>query len=69
VIFESALAGLSPLLAQASAEAVAQVGRGRIVGGWEYVWASYAIAWTSVTLYALSLYVRRPRADAQLPKE
>ncbi|HEX8818637.1 MAG TPA: hypothetical protein VF794_01825 [Archangium sp.] len=43
---------------------LAQVGVGRVQGGWEYIWASYAIAWTSLSLYALSLWVRRPKTDA-----
>ena len=43
---------------------LAQVGSGRVQGGWEYIWASYAIAWTSLSLYALSLWVRRPKTDA-----
>jgi hypothetical protein len=47
------------LLAQA-ADAAARVGSGRIVGGWGYVWVSYAIAYGSMGLYALSLWVRRP---------
>jgi hypothetical protein len=42
---------LSPLLAQ--------VGSGRIQGGWEYIWAAYLIAWASLSLYALSLWLRR----------
>ena len=39
-------------------------GVGRIVGGWDYVTAAYGVAWTGLVLYALSLWVRRPRADA-----
>lgn len=38
------------------------VGSGRIVGGWGYVWASYGIAWGGIALYALSLWLRRPRS-------
>jgi hypothetical protein len=34
---------------------------GYIVGGWEYVWASWGIAWLGMVLYAASLYVRRPK--------
>ncbi len=41
---------------------LAQVGSGRVQGGWEYIWASYAIAWGSLSLYALSLWLRRPKA-------
>jgi hypothetical protein len=47
------------LLAQA-AESAPRVGYGRIQGGWEFVWASYAIAWGGMALYALSLWLRRP---------
>lgn len=50
------------LLAQATAEHVQQmseqVGAGRIVGGWGYVWACYAIAWAGMALYAVSLWTR-----------
>jgi len=50
------------LLAQATAEHVqemSQVGAGRIVGGWEYVWACYLIAWIGIGLYTVSLLLRR----------
>ncbi|HYV44457.1 MAG TPA: hypothetical protein VFA20_06320 [Myxococcaceae bacterium] len=50
------------LLAQATAEHVqemSQVGAGRIVGGWEYVWACYLIAWIGIGLYTVSILVRR----------
>jgi hypothetical protein len=43
---------------------LAQVGSGRIQGGWEYIWSAYGIAWASLSLYALSLWVRRPKANA-----
>ena len=33
-----------------------------IVGGWEYVWAGYGVAWTALLLYALSLVLRLRRA-------
>ena len=42
---------------------LAAVGEGRIQGGWEYVRAAYAIAWTGLSLYALSLWVRRPKEE------
>jgi hypothetical protein len=42
---------------------VAAVGEGRIQGGWEYVKAAYGICWTGLALYALSLWVRRPREE------
>ncbi len=42
----------------------ADVPMGRIQGGWEYVWASYAITWTGIVAYAVSLWVRnRAAAD------
>jgi len=51
------------LLGQATAEHVEEmsraVGTGRIVGGWEYVWACYLIAWIGIALYAVSLWARR----------
>lgn len=34
---------------------------GYIIGGWEYIWASWGIAWAGIALYALSLFVRRPK--------
>lgn len=52
------------LVAQATADAAARVGVGRIVGGWGYVWACYGIAYGTMAAYALSLWVRRPRQDA-----
>lgn len=48
------------LMAQAS-YAAERVGSGRIEGGWEFVWASYAIAYASLVLYALSLWWRRSK--------
>jgi hypothetical protein len=48
---------------------LAQVGMGRIQGGWEYIWAAYGIAWTSLSLYALSLWLRRPGKAASDSKE
>ena len=48
---------------------LAQVGAGRIQGGWEYIWAAYAIAWTSISLYAVSLWLRRPGKAANPTKE
>lgn len=47
-----------------SSSAGQMVGRGRLVGGWEYVWASYIVTWTGIVLYALSLWVRRPKGEA-----
>ncbi len=48
---------------------LAQVGSGRVQGGWEYIWASYAIAWGSLALYALSLWLRRPGKAVNESKE
>jgi hypothetical protein len=42
---------------------LAAVGEGRIQGGWEYVKAAYAICWTGLALYAVSLWARRPREE------
>jgi cyanate permease len=52
---------MSPLLAQ--------VGSGRIQGGWEYIWAAYLIAWACLSLYALSLWLRRPGQATNDSKE
>lgn len=52
------------LLAQVT-DAAERVGSGRIQGGWEFVWASYAIAYGSLALYALSLWWRRPGRGAR----
>jgi len=54
------------LLAQVAA---GEVGSGRIQGGWGYVWASYGITWGALTLYALSLWLRRPKNSPVGPKE
>ena len=40
---------------------LAQVGSGRIQGGWGYVWACYGLTLATLLLYTLSLWVRRPR--------
>ncbi|ATB34268.1 hypothetical protein [Melittangium boletus] len=47
-------------LYEVSTAVLAQVGEGRIKGGWGYIWSSYAIAWGSLALYGLSLWMRRP---------
>jgi len=39
-------------------EAAPEIGKGAIVGGWEYVWGAYAVAWTGIILYSLSLWLR-----------
>ena len=48
---------------------LAQVGSGRIQGGWGYVWTSYAIAYGALALYSLSLWLRRPKQAAPEMKE
>jgi len=52
------------LLLSQVADAAERVGSGRIQGGWEFVWASYAVAYLSMVLYAVSLWWRRPRPAA-----
>jgi len=42
---------------------LAAVGEGRIRGGWEYVRAAYAICWTGLSLYAVSLWIRSRRSE------
>lgn len=48
---------------------LAQVGAGRIQGGWEYILSAYGIAWVSISLYALSLWLRRPGKAVNTSKE
>ncbi|RJS16346.1 hypothetical protein DRW03_30880 [Corallococcus sp. H22C18031201] len=57
------MTSLSTLLVLAQA-AANPVGTGRIQGGWGYVWASYGITWAALALYALSLWMRRPRTPS-----
>lgn len=47
------------------------VGSGKIQGGWEYIWAAYLITFAALTLYSLSLWLRRreERAPAERPEE
>jgi hypothetical protein len=47
-----------------SALAAETVGTGRIVGGWGYVWACYGLTWGAFTLYAFSLWLRRPKLES-----
>jgi hypothetical protein len=37
--------------------ALAQMGK--IIGGWEYIWAAYILTWTGIVVYATSLFLRR----------
>ena len=41
---------------------LAQVGLGRIQGGWEYIWAAYGIAWASLS--SLTPVLTRPEPAA-----
>jgi hypothetical protein len=50
-------------LAQLGVRAAESVGRGRIEGGWGYVWAAYAITWGALAGYGLFLWFRRPPSD------
>ncbi|GMU11419.1 hypothetical protein [Corallococcus caeni] len=43
---------------------LAQVGSGRLQGGWGYVGACYGISVAAFVLYSVSLWARRPRAAA-----
>ena len=54
------------VLAQAAA---GQVGSGRVTGGWSYVWVSYGITWGALSVYSLSLWLRRPKKLSAGPKE
>jgi hypothetical protein len=56
------------LLAQQASDASSRVGSGRIQGGWEYVWASYAITWGAIILYTIFLWRRRPEATTGKPE-
>jgi hypothetical protein len=56
-----------PFVFAQAADAASRVGVGRIVGGWDFVHAAYGVAWTGLALYALSLWVRRPRGAAPSP--
>ena len=37
------------------------VGSGRVIGGWEFVTAAYVLTLLGIVMYAVSLWVRRPR--------
>jgi hypothetical protein len=43
-------------------------GVGRIQGGWPYVVGAYAVAFTVLATYAVSLWLRRPKAHEQEKK-
>ncbi len=40
---------------------------GTVVGGWDYVTASYLIVWGSMIAYTVSLFMRRKRAASDSP--
>lgn len=46
------------------ASAAEPVGAGRIVGGWEYVYAAYGITYAAIIVYTISLWLRR-RSEQQ----
>ena len=49
------------------ASTAGRVGAGRIVGGWEYVWAAYGITWAAIVVYTTSLVLRL--RNAQEPED
>ncbi len=51
------------VLVQQASDPAYRVGSGRIQGGWEYIWASYAITWGAIILYTLLLWLRRPERN------
>jgi hypothetical protein len=53
------------LLAADYPDATNRVGSGVISGGWGYVWAAYAITWSVLAFYGLSVWIRRPRTSAK----
>jgi len=54
--------GLVGALVEGASEAE-RVGAGRIVGGWEYVWAAYGITWAAIIVYTISLWLRSRSAQ------
>jgi hypothetical protein len=42
---------------------------GRLVGGWEYVWAAYGITWAALFLYAAFSVWRERRSRTPPPVE
>lgn len=50
------------VLAAEAADVANRVGSGRLVGGWGFIWASYAITAFTLVTYGLFLWMRRPRA-------
>jgi len=56
------LADVAPLLVAAAdaANPTAQVGSGKVVGGWAYVWASWGLTWAMMIGYSVYMWVRRP---------
>ena len=35
---------------------------GKIVGGWEFIWAAFIVTWTALTLYSASLVWRERKS-------
>jgi hypothetical protein len=42
--------------------AEAPIQMGKIIGGWEYIWAAYILSWTGLVLYTASLVLRRRKS-------
>ena len=40
-----------------------------IVGGWEYVFAAYGVAWTGLLVYGVTLHARLRLAHESVAKE
>ncbi len=40
---------------------------GKIVGGWEYVWACYLLTWAGIVIYAATLFLRYRAQAAKNP--
>ena len=57
------------LLAASAIDPSDRVGSGTIMGGWGYVWASYAITWAVLAAYGLNLWIRRPGASTKKVQE
>ncbi len=42
-----------------------EVGSGIVTGGWEYVYAAYAVSWIALIGYTVSLWLRWPQAEGE----
>jgi hypothetical protein len=57
---------LASSLLLASADAAQRVGSGKLVGGWEYVWAAYLVLWIVLAVYGGQLWlVHRREVDGK----